>query len=94
MSFYIASYFRNSYLLLRFSRASLSVSYGDPEDWRVGIVVCCGIERGGRRGRLSPRDGDQRKNYQGSKRGPGFGPVGDLPHVNKDRASLAKPCPA
>lgn len=27
-------------------------------------------------------------------RGPGFGPVGDLPHVNKDRASVARCCPA
>lgn len=43
----------------------------------------------------SPRDWDQRKNYQGSERGgPGFGPVGDLPHVNKDRASVARSCPA
>lgn len=46
------------------------------------------------RGWLSPRERDQRKNYQGSKRGPGFGPVGDLPHVNKDRASVAWCCPA
>lgn len=43
---------------------------------------------------LNPRERDQRKNYQGSKRGPGFGPVGDLPHVNKDRASVAWCCPA
>lgn len=53
---------------------------------------------GGRKARrgewLSPRERDQRKNYQGSKRGPGFGPVGDLPHVNKDRASVAWCCPA
>lgn len=51
-------------------------------------------ERGAGRGWLSPRERDQRKNYQGSKRGPGFGPVGDLPHVNKDRASVAWCCPA
>lgn len=50
--------------------------------------------QGVRRGWLSPRERDQRKNYQGSKRGPGFGPVGDLPHVNKDRASVAWCCPA
>lgn len=53
-----------------------------------------GGDREYRRGWLSPRERDQRKNYQGSKRGPGFGPVGDLPHVNKDRASVAWCCPA
>lgn len=53
-----------------------------------------GGRRAGRGEWLSPRERDQRKNYQGSKRGPGFGPVGDLPHVNKDRASVAWCCPA
>lgn len=53
-----------------------------------------GGRRVGRGEWLSPRERDQRKNYQGSKRGPGFGPVGDLPHVNKDRASVAWCCPA
>lgn len=30
---------------------------------------------------LSPRERDQRKNYQGSKPGPGFGPVGETYHM-------------
>lgn len=65
---------------------------------RSSLVFWCrqGQDGGGGTGEgwLSPRERDQRKNYQGSKRGPGFGPVGDLPHVNKDRASVAWCCPA
>lgn len=65
-------------LLLRFRRSLL--------------VLRCRQDRLGRGS--SPRDWDQRKNYQGSERGPGFGPAGDLPHVNKDRASVARSYPA
>lgn len=65
---------------------------------RSSLVFWCRQGQDGRGGTgegwLSPRERDQRKNYQGSKRSPGFGPVGDLPHVNKDRASVAWCCPA
>lgn len=86
------------FFFFRFGATGIRVGYFFFSSRRSSLVLWRrqgqGEAGGYRRGWLSPRERDQRKNYQGSKRGPGFGPVGDLPHVNKDRASVAWCCPA